>query len=175
MSVVIKSFLADPAGADTGAEYISLFNSGDAAVALSGWSVRDKSGKTFGLSGYTLPAGKELRLFSSVTKITLNNSDEVVSLFDGAGTLVDELSLVGKAVSGEPTLKFTALTADLRGKLFDDLASSSLPVHRAQTGEVLAFWLITSAFLALAAVFGMRTIKEDENSAQKNSQPGWNG
>src|SRR5687767_4349863 len=113
-AVIIKNFLADPAGPDAGFEYITLSNTTDAAISLSGWNLKDKSGKQFSLSGYTLPAGKDLRFFSSATKITLNNSDEVVSLFDPAGALADELVLSGKAISGEPTVKFDKLTAEMR-------------------------------------------------------------
>lgn len=172
--IQIKEFLADPVGPDTGAEYISLFNNGDTAVSLFSWSLQDKSGKSFYLSGYSLPAGKELRLFSSATKITLNNSDEMVSLFDGAGKLVDELALSGKAISGQATMKLDKLTAEVRAKLFDDLAGSSLAKTQPMTGQVVGFWFITSLVLALAAVFAMRTIKDNEQTHQ-DSQPGWNG
>jgi hypothetical protein len=172
--VVIKEFLADPNGPDTGAEYISLFNNGTTTASLTGWKMQDKSGKVFSLSGYTLPAGKELRLFSSATKITLNNSDETVSLFDGSGKLVDELVLSGKAISGQATMRLDKLTTEIRAKLFDDLAGESLPAAQSATSQVFGFWLITSFVLALAATLAIRTIKDNEPDNQ-NSQPGWNG
>lgn len=173
--VVIKEFLADPTGPDTGAEYISLLNNGTSSVSFVGWQLKDKSGKAFNLSGYTLPAGKELRLFSSATKITLNNSDEAVSLFDSTGSLVDELVLSGKAIAGQATMRLSELTAEVRAKLFDDLAGDSLPTAMPVTASVFSFWFITSLVLALAAVLVMRTIKEHEGAHEENSQPGWNG
>ncbi len=172
--VVIKEFLADPNGPDTGAEYISLFNNGTTTASLAGWKIQDKSGKAFNLSGYVLPAGKELRLFSSATKITLNNSDEVVSLFDSSGKLVDELVLSGKAISGQATMKLDKLTTEVRTKLFDDLAGESLPDVAPAGASVFGFWFITSLVLALAATLAIRTIKDNEPDNQ-NSQPGWNG
>ncbi len=175
MSIVIKEFLADPTGPDTGAEYITLINTGDVVASLSGWSVRDKSGKSFNLSGYELPVGKQLRLFSSATKITLNNSDESVTLVDASGKVVDELALVGKATSGQPTMRLSELTAEVKAQLFDDLAGKTLPAQAGATGEIFMFWFITAALLALAATAAMRTIKEDENVIQEDSQPGWNG
>jgi len=173
--IVIKEFLADPSGPDTGAEYISLSNNGTTTVSLTGWQLKDKSGKAFGLSGYSVPAGKELRLFSSATKITLNNSDEAVSLFDSTGSLVDELVLSGKAITGQATMKLDKLTAEVRAKLFDDLAGTTLPAPSSVTGQLLGFWFITSLVLALAAMLAIRTIKEDEDVHEEDSQPGWNG
>jgi hypothetical protein len=172
--VVIKEFLADPIGPDTGAEYISLLNNGSTTASLSGWQLKDKSGKTFSLSGYSLPAGKELRLFSSATKITLNNSDETVSLFDASGKLIDELVLAGKAVSGQVTVEMTQLTGELRGKMFDDLAGSTMPASASMAGQVIGFWFITSMVLALAAALTMRTIKDDDQKDQ-NFESSWNG
>lgn len=172
--IVIKEFLADPTGPDTGAEYISLLNNGSTTVSLTGWKLQDKSGKAFSLSAYSLPAGKELRLFSSATKITLNNSDEAVSLFDASGALIDELTLSGKAITGQATMKLDRLTAEVRTKLFDELAGGSVPAAKTVTAQVFGFWFVTSLVLALAAMLAIRTIKDNEPDDQ-NSQPGWNG
>ncbi len=158
--IIIKEFLADPAGPDAGAEYISLMNNGDAAIPLTGWSLKDKSGKAFSLTGYTLPAGKELRFFSSVTKLTLNNTGEVVSLFDGAGALVDKLALSGKAIPGQPFMRVVDMSAEVHAKLFDDLAGAPLPQVSPVFSNLLIFWFFTSLLLALAAMLAMRTIKD---------------
>lgn len=175
--IVIKEFLADPAGPDTGAEYIALFNSGTTTVSLIGWRLQDKSGKAFDLSPYSVPAGKQLRLFSSATKITLNNSGETVSLFNASGLLIDELAQTGKAISGEAFRRISDLSPALRAQFFDELATTSLPVSAAPTGQVVLFWLPVSILLALAAVFIMRTIREGahEDFGQKNIESGANG
>lgn len=175
--ISIKEFLADPAGPDTGAEYIALFNNGTTTVSLVGWKLQDKSGKTFDLSYYSIPAGKQLRLFSSATKITLNNSGETVSLFNASGLLVDELTQTGKAISGEAFIRMSDLSPALRAQFFDKLATTSLSTPVVPIGQVVLFWLPVSILLALAAVFIMRTIKEDahEDFGQKNIESGANG
>ncbi|MDO8601937.1 MAG: lamin tail domain-containing protein [bacterium] len=161
--IQIKEFLADPTGPDTGAEYISLFNNGDVSVSLAGWSLKDKSGKTFNLSGYSLESRQELKLFSSATKIILNNSDETVSLFNSAQELADELVLSGKAITGQATMKFDQLTFEVRAKLFDDLAGSSLPRPQEVTAQVFGFWFIISFILALVSMFVMRTLNQEKS------------
>lgn len=97
--VLIKEFLPNPVGKDADGEYIKIFNDGDKAVILNGWSVKDASGKTFSLSG-SLDNGKELSLFYSQTKISLNNNGETIFLYDSAGKLVNELSYTGQAEEG---------------------------------------------------------------------------
>jgi|GEM_PF-3409586 len=159
--IAIKDFLADPKGPDTGAEYISLINNGSTTVSLAGWSIKDKSGKTFVLSGYSLPAGKQLRLFSSATKITINNSSEAISLFDASGKLVDELVLSGKAIEGQPFSRITTLTKEVQAKLFDASIVDKLPAYQPAMSQVFIVWFVTASLLALAAVLVMRTIKED--------------
>ncbi|MEK9170334.1 MAG: lamin tail domain-containing protein [Patescibacteria group bacterium] len=98
--MIIKEFLPNPVGKDADGEYIKIFNDGDKAVILNGWSVKDASGKTFSLSG-SLDGGKELSLPYLQTKISLNNNGEQIFLYDSAGKLVDELSYSGQAEEGK--------------------------------------------------------------------------
>jgi hypothetical protein len=98
--MIIKEFLPNPVGNDKEGEYIKLLNDGSLRVNLSGWSVKDASGKIFKLSGF-LDAGEELILPYSQTKIVLNNNGERVLLYDASGNLVDELSYSGQAKEGE--------------------------------------------------------------------------
>ncbi|MBX4204965.1 MAG: lamin tail domain-containing protein [Candidatus Doudnabacteria bacterium] len=57
-AVTISEFLPNPDGADSGEEWIELYNSSNVAVDLAGWILDDES-KTgsVGSSAYTLPAG----------------------------------------------------------------------------------------------------------------------
>lgn len=75
-------------------EFIELVNTGDAAVNLLGWSVSDASGKAYTISeddlvSTTISADDYLVLPQSVTKIYLNNSDDIVQLHQPDGTLLD--------------------------------------------------------------------------------------
>jgi hypothetical protein len=166
--ITLKAFLPNPVGPDKEGEYVAVFNNGSEAVSLSGWSIKDRSGKSFSLSGYTIPAGKELRFFSSVTKLSLNNSNEAIYLYQG-GQKIDELVLGGSAVEGQPVMRFTELTPAMQLALFDNLAGRSLPDYQAPTSRLVTFWLATAIVLALAAVLVMRTIKEDVRSEQLRS------
>lgn len=84
-SIEITELLPDPVSplTDTRDEYIELHNSGE-AVQLTGWKLTD--GQTnYALDGVQIGAGQYLALFSRDTKISLNNSGDVVSLINGAG------------------------------------------------------------------------------------------
>jgi hypothetical protein len=99
--VFINEWLPNPAGADAKGEFIELFNNGKASVDLSGWSLATKNGKQFSLSGYRIAAGGYLALARTVTKLTLKNSDETLSLFDAKGRLVGQSSFSGAAPDGQ--------------------------------------------------------------------------
>ncbi len=100
MTVIINEWLPDPEGADAEGEFIELFNNGQAVEPLAGWSIKDKSGKQFNLTGKTIEAGEFLVLPYKETKITLNNKDEEVTLLR-EGQVVDKTVFSGPAVSGQ--------------------------------------------------------------------------
>lgn len=89
----INEVLADPTGDETAGEFIELYNEAATISDISGFSIRDAS-KT-GL--YTFPAGTTIAgkaylvLMRSVSKISLNNTNETLSLFDSAGVLIDSV------------------------------------------------------------------------------------
>jgi hypothetical protein len=58
--VVITEVLANPAGSETTQEFVELYNAGTAAVALSGWSIEDKTGKDVLPEGMLLPGAYAL-------------------------------------------------------------------------------------------------------------------
>ncbi len=104
--IIISEFLPNPAGKDTEGEWIKLFNNGDAAVNVSGWQIKDASGKAFIFSATagknTLIAGGEtLALDYKTTKISLNNNGETIFLYDGVGNLVDKAGYTGTAADGK--------------------------------------------------------------------------
>ncbi len=77
-------------GDDATEEFIELENTGDAAVDLTGWQIADASGKTFTAKNETLVAPHALlALHRDVTKLTLNNDADSVTLVAPNGTVVD--------------------------------------------------------------------------------------
>lgn len=93
ISVIINEILSNPIGNETEGEFIELYNKSEAPASLALFTLRDAS-KT-GL--YTFPtgtsiAGKDyLVLMRSISKLSLNNSNETLSLFDTSGTLIDSV------------------------------------------------------------------------------------
>lgn len=78
---------------DASLEYFALRNSACVPVTLSGYSVVDASGKSYALPDDTLfSTGSERKYFRPESKVTLNNENETLSLFDPFGSLVDSFS-----------------------------------------------------------------------------------
>ncbi|MFA5099133.1 MAG: lamin tail domain-containing protein [Candidatus Paceibacterota bacterium] len=102
--VIISEFLPNPAGKDTDGEWVKLFNNSDVAVNLSGWQIKDASGKAFIFSGTNknIIAGREaLILDYKTSKISLNNNGEKIFLYDKNGVLIDKAEYIGTAADGK--------------------------------------------------------------------------
>ncbi len=122
-SLIIKSFLPNPEGSDKGAEIFSIANNSGSQINLSGWKVRDESGKNYYLSGRINPS-QEI-IFPASGSFILNNNGETLHLFNPLGELVDELGYVGSASEGRVIQKYTEITQELKNELFDPLALAS--------------------------------------------------
>ncbi len=99
--MIISEFLPNPVGKDTDAEFIELFNDGLKPVNLSGWKMKDASGKTFTFKSQAVEAGKYLLLDYKTTKIILNNDAETLFLYDANGNLIDKAEFSGVAPEGK--------------------------------------------------------------------------
>ena len=82
-----------PAPATGAEEWIELYNSGEKELLLTGWSMGDASGKIF-----TAPAEAKIQprgywVFNkSQTRLALNNTGDLISLFAPNGEIADETS-----------------------------------------------------------------------------------
>lgn len=94
ITVRLNEVFPDPsAKGDTG-EFIELYNIGATAVDLSGWIIRDatKTGK------FTIPAGSIIAPAGYIVftdqqfTLSLNNTNETLSLFDDHELLIDSMS-----------------------------------------------------------------------------------
>jgi lamin tail-like protein len=97
--MLIKEFLPNPVGPDKEGEYIKILNNTDNSINLSEWKIKDASSKIFSLSG-VIKSEEEIILPYSITKITLNNNGEGITLFNSDGELIDQLIYSGKAEEG---------------------------------------------------------------------------
>lgn len=149
--MIIKEFLPNPVGVDKDGEYIKIFNDADKAVNLAGWRISDASKKSFNLSG-TLDSKKELTLFSSQTKISLNNNGETIFLYSEKGELVDKLGYSGTAEEGRIMINQKVLDPKTTETRFVDgevLNKDLLPLN----GRMIFTDLFLAAALGLAAVY----------------------
>ena len=86
-SVVINEFVSDPA--DGGVEFVELYNTTIYNIDLSGWRIEDGSGGK-NILDYNLPANGFFVV--EKPKGNLNNSGDIVKLFDPANGLIDQVS-----------------------------------------------------------------------------------
>lgn len=87
--VVLNEIFANPE--DEKDEFIELYNNSENEVDLSGWKVADLV-KDYTIVDIKIPGKGFLVLDKSLSGITLNNSDEKVSLLDSNNNTVDEYS-----------------------------------------------------------------------------------
>ena len=81
-SVRITSLLPNPKGRDEGNEQVTLVNTTKKAVALRGWSLRDKQKNTYPLSGTIKPNGR-LVITMKNNRMPLNNDGDTITLLEG--------------------------------------------------------------------------------------------
>ena len=99
--VFINEWFPNPDGADAKGEFIELFNNGNAAVSLNGWTMKATAKKTFVFGAQTIASHGYLVLTHAATKLSLKNTGETISLYDASGRLVDQSSYLGSAPSGQ--------------------------------------------------------------------------
>lgn len=101
--VIINEILANEPGSSTAGEFVELFNTGSAAVDLSGWSVSDSVSvrHTFA-AGTSIAAGGFLVVFgntASTGTLGLSNSGDAVKLSNASGTSVDAFTYTSALAS----------------------------------------------------------------------------
>ena len=91
--VRIHEVLANPKG-DESAEFIELYNPSDALVDISGYRLHDasKTGEYTFPPDSSLPARGYFVLERAVSKLSLNNTNETLSLFDATGAPIDSMT-----------------------------------------------------------------------------------
>lgn len=83
--ITITDVLPNPTGSDSGNETVTLTYTGDDIADISGWTLQDKSGRT-----YTFPSGTQLNSGDNEIKLLinsmpLNNSGDKISLRNPTG------------------------------------------------------------------------------------------
>lgn len=98
-SVVISEICPNPEDNEQ-KEYIEMYNDGDKAIYLSGWSVKTKNGKQYEFGDSTVIApGSYLVFYRPVLKFALNNQGDQIALINRDKQTVD-LAKFGKGDKG---------------------------------------------------------------------------
>lgn len=88
--VLIYEVFPNPVGNDVSGEWIKLYNSSENFINLSGWKLKDRSGKTFILSNKEIAPKNFLVLSLKEAKISLNNSGDTLFLYNQNNQLIDK-------------------------------------------------------------------------------------
>lgn len=90
--VRILCAFVNPAGHDVGKETVSIVNAGSAAVALTGWKLVDKNGRTTALGDVTIMPGEVFTEKLTGDGVQLGNRGSTLQLQDPGGTVVHNVS-----------------------------------------------------------------------------------
>ncbi len=152
--IVIKEVLPNPAGKDAAGEWIGIFNDGASSVNLSGWSLKDASGKKFIFGNETILPNQELKLPYSLTRINLNNDGDTITLWNVAGENADEITY--GQVGEEEIVSSSKITPPAEPQ---QLVETSPLTAQAFTGSAISADAISSLLFALglALAFGIGT------------------
>ncbi len=103
--VRIVALLPNPTGPDARNEVVRLYNPGASAVSLDGWSLRDRAGNTYNLSG-SIPAASQRTIYMVEFTMPLNNNGDEVELRNSNGDFVHGVSYPGSAVREGEYIEF---------------------------------------------------------------------
>lgn len=93
--IIFNEILPSPEGADDKEEWIEIFNQNNFEIDISGWLIKDTSGK---ITTYTFPKGTKISgqgflvLPRPITKITLNNSEDGLLLLQPNENILDKVN-----------------------------------------------------------------------------------
>lgn len=94
--IVIEKLMVDPAGADATHEYVVIKNKANSTVILSGWTLRDASGRIWILdSSDQLPANQFLKVQRKRMPMSLNNDGDIITLLNAENVTIDKFQYVG--------------------------------------------------------------------------------
>jgi len=155
--MLISKFFPNPVGKDTEGEFIELFNDSASQINLSGWKLKDASGKTFVFKNQIIRADEHLQLDYKTTKITLNNDAETIFLYDSSGNLIDKAEFSGPAPEGKIfSRENTQLNALEAAEITPNNSSTIINTSINSTGLLIGLFIALT--LASLSIFILRKI-----------------
>jgi hypothetical protein len=98
--VLINEWLPNPAGTDSGSEWVELWNNGGSPVNLAGWTLSN-SKKSYKFGDKIVSPGGFLVLNTKGTGLTLRNQDETLTLKRTDGKVESASGYTGSAEEGK--------------------------------------------------------------------------
>lgn len=94
--MIIEKLMADPQGADAAHEYVVIKNKTTSPVILTGWTLRDASGRIWILDNSgQLPPDQSLKVQRNGMPMSLNNDGDIIALLNAENVTIDEFQYVG--------------------------------------------------------------------------------
>lgn len=95
--IIINEILPNPAGADNKKEFIELKNTGNRSVNLKGWKLSDNSDRIYEINNKDfkstlIKASGLFLIYRNISKIALNNSGDMLKLYNLQEELADKIS-----------------------------------------------------------------------------------
>ncbi len=95
-TIIINEILPNPSTDETKGEFIELYNTSDTALDLTGWQLSDATDNVYTLSG-SIGGKQYLAVYRSDSSIALNNSGDIVELYQPSGQLTDDMAFTETA------------------------------------------------------------------------------
>jgi competence protein ComEC len=96
--IVIEGLLPNPQGDDVTNETVTIRNKTSSTVALTGWVLKDASGRIWTLDNYgQILSGQSLKISRNGMPMSLNNDGDIIFLLSSEGLVIDDFSYVGSA------------------------------------------------------------------------------
>ncbi len=100
LTVRITAVLPDPTGPDKGKESVTIENTTDASINLSGWRLLDLANNEFALSGAVPPHGKNVVVMATFS-MPLNQSGDTIRLMQGPTQVHQVTYTASQVVEGQ--------------------------------------------------------------------------
>lgn len=108
IAIRLNEILPNPKAKSDAGEFIELYNFGTEPADISGWILRDatKTGKYIFPPGTIIAAAAYFVITDQSFKLSINNSNETIALFDSSNTFIDSVQYT--ATKEDVSLNYTA-------------------------------------------------------------------
>lgn len=173
--VVISEIVYDPEGADTGNEWVELFNAGSSAVNITGWKINDGSNHVFNEPGENGSKGS-MSISSGGYLILAGDALLFAQTYPSVANVIDTVLSMSNAGDTVTLINAEAATVDILA--YGEDAAPSAALHRVSVGgTTLSVGAPTpgTGSLSASAQTGVETSTTTQTQTQSQSQTSGGG